>query len=159
MNSVAQVHNLVSNDRQLNIHSILKKEKFQQAHIKPSWRRIQEHGSQLFVPSFITSSGRHYRANVYMPKMYSFKECCICIHLPCLQKEYHSSQTQCQYILHNRNSPLPIQSKAIIFGGLLFMMGPSQLSRIFTHGTIHHVSLEVISKLNITKRNSYTQYQ
>jgi hypothetical protein len=31
------------------------------------------------------------------------------------------------------------------------MMGPSQLSRISTHGTIDHVGVEDISKLYITK--------
>lgn len=62
----------------------------------------------------------------------------------------------CQYILHNRNVPLPIQFTAIIFGELLFTMGPSQLSRISIHGTMDHVGVEDISKLYITKRNSYT---
>jgi hypothetical protein len=71
-------------------------------------------------------------------------------------EEYHSSQTQCQYILRNKNSTLPLQSTAIIFGGLLFMMGPSKLSRISIYGTIDHVGVEDISKLYITKRNSYT---
>lgn len=55
----------------------------------------------------------------------------------------------CQYILHNRNAPLPIQSTAIIFDELLFMMGPSQLSRISTHGTIDHVGVKDISLLYI----------
>jgi len=129
MNSVAQVHNSVSTN-EYSQHSWRNRNFYRLTsnHLEGRYRNMAF--NCLFHALLLAVVDNTQQ--MCTCQMYSFKECCIWLHLPCLQKEYHSSQIQCQYILRNRNSPLPIQSTAIIFGGLLFMMGPTHLSR-FLH--------------------------